>query len=254
MIKKKNNLLGKGNNPDVEFIERNAVPNFLGIGAQKSGTTWLYENLRRHPDVYFPGGEMHFWDMFYDKGIDWYKSNFPHLNKVQGEITPAYAILPVDKIQEIYDLNPKMKLIYSLRNPIDRAWSAALMEMERAGYNYENAPDEWFIEEFHSEASLSRGDYIACIKNWLSVFPEEQLLIMRFDDITRDPKSYLRKCSHHIGVDSVFFETVEFDKINKPVRVGLGHPIKMNLLDVLNDIYAEKLIEIEYFISTGEFA
>jgi hypothetical protein len=65
---------------------------FLGIGAQKSGTTWLFEMLRQHPEVAFPAGkEVHFWDQRNDRSVDWYLGLFPDNGKKNGEITPAYA-------------------------------------------------------------------------------------------------------------------------------------------------------------------
>src|SRR5262245_8764381 len=106
---------------------------FLGIGAQKAGTTWLHENLRTHPVLSFPHGtEIHFWDAQRDRGIDWYRSLFVSSDRVEGEITPAYAILPPRQVAEIAATFPDLRLIYILRNPIDRAWSSALMALQRS--------------------------------------------------------------------------------------------------------------------------
>jgi len=72
---------------------------FLGIGAQKAGTSWLYEKMSLHPHLAFPGGkEVHFWDKKIKLGIEWYRSRFSGHKfdgKVCGEITPAYSILPI---------------------------------------------------------------------------------------------------------------------------------------------------------------
>ena len=69
---------------------------FLGIGAQKAGTTWIYQHLSRHPQICFPAGkEIHFWDHYRNNGVDWWTSLFAddHPGRKQGEITPAYATL-----------------------------------------------------------------------------------------------------------------------------------------------------------------
>lgn len=66
---------------------------FLGIGAQKAGTTWLQVMLSQHPEIHFPlGKEVHFWNHQY-KGLAWYQAHFnnSHQNCKQGEITPAYG-------------------------------------------------------------------------------------------------------------------------------------------------------------------
>jgi hypothetical protein len=76
---------------------------FLSLGAQKSGTAWLYENLSPHPGISFPAGkEVRFWDQHHSRGYGWHRSLFetPELaDKIAGEITPAYAILPVAEIR-----------------------------------------------------------------------------------------------------------------------------------------------------------
>jgi len=74
---------------------------FVGIGAQKCGTTWLFENMNRHDHILFPGGkEIHFWTLYYGHGIPWYTALFDIVsNDKKGEITPAYAILSIRKIK-----------------------------------------------------------------------------------------------------------------------------------------------------------
>ena len=143
---------------------------FLGIGAQKAGTTWLYEMLCQHPQLAFPGGkEMHFWDAGRSRGLEWYRSCFNVGEKKNGEITPAYAMLPVETIREIHALNPALRVIYILRNPIDRAWSSARMALERAEMTLAEASDQWFVDHFLSQGSLRRGDYESCIRHWRQV-------------------------------------------------------------------------------------
>lgn len=100
--------------------------NFLGIGAQKCGTTWLFELLSLHPQVRFPAGkEVHFWDGQRERGVDWYEGLFEGQppSVAVGEITPAYAILAPPIIAEVARAFPALRLIYLIRNPIDRAWS-----------------------------------------------------------------------------------------------------------------------------------
>merc|ERR1719223_544803 len=69
---------------------------FLCIGAQKAGTTWLHEMLSRHTNIVLPSEkkELHFWDWNRGKGLGWYKGQFrfhPKMNKLFGEINPCYA-------------------------------------------------------------------------------------------------------------------------------------------------------------------
>ena len=99
--------------------------NFLCIGAQKSGTSWLHKTLSEYPKIAFPAGkEVHFWDQHRSREIEWCTQLFSNETCINGDITPAYAFLPIDVIQEIYKIVPNLRLIYLIRNPIDRAWSS----------------------------------------------------------------------------------------------------------------------------------
>src|SRR5262249_39356681 len=100
-------------------------PDFLIIGAQKSGTTALVKFLNKHLFVKIPKEEIHFFDLHYDKGVDWYQQQFSQKQsslEVIGEKSPYYLFHPTAPkyVQELY---PKMKLIVILRNPVDRAYS-----------------------------------------------------------------------------------------------------------------------------------
>jgi hypothetical protein len=133
---------------------------FLGIGAQKAGTTWIYQHLSRHPDIRFPAGkEVHFWDCCRANGVEWWTGLFAdgHPRRKQGEITPAYATLDEATIREIAALLPSLRVFYSLRNPMARAWSSALMVLERAEMTIDDASHPWFLDHFKSAGSRRRG-------------------------------------------------------------------------------------------------
>ena len=129
-------------------------PDFLGIGAQRAGTTWMHRFLRGHPDLWLsPIKELHYfndpsnkrwfrnlrtrlaqgpgrWDVSYFLGArddDWYARLFSAAQasgKLAGEITPSYAVLDNAVLQRIHAINPEVKLIFSMREPIARAWSS----------------------------------------------------------------------------------------------------------------------------------
>lgn len=224
---------------------------FIGIGAQKAGTTWIYENLAKHHEIFFPNGkEMHFWNKVdignQDKIEEYIKSftlssNSQSLIKKQGEITPAYAFLEQNVIKEIYKINPNLKIIYSVRNPIDRAWSGALMALKRAEMTIDEASDQWFIDHFKSEGSLQRGDYETCLNTWSKIFPAENFLIINFDDITKNPKDVLKKCAIHIGVSDNFFNDISYEDISKKIYSGLNQPKRKKLQKKLENLYKDKI-------------
>jgi hypothetical protein len=99
-------------------------PHFLGIGAQKAGTTWVFENLRLHPEIFMPPPkEIHFFDREYPRGSGWYGDLFKDAaTKICGEITPAYAILNSAEIGQIATFLPDVKIFFIIRNPMERGW------------------------------------------------------------------------------------------------------------------------------------
>ena len=168
-------------------------PDFMCIGAQKSATSWLYGCLGKHPEVYMARPkEIHFFDLpiNYRNGLGWYSNHFLFSGKKKkGEITPAYSILGDDEIRFIKKIMPNLKLIYLLRNPIERAWSQAKMElMLIPSKKFEEVPQQEFYNHFDNIGSLLRGDYAQCLKNWYVHFNKESILVDFYENVSLDPK------------------------------------------------------------------
>lgn len=212
---------------------------FIGIGAQKAGTTWLYEILSRHPGIAFPAGkEVHFWDAYFDRGRPWYDACFPDTpGCLNGEITPAYAMLPAERIAQIRQAYPHLRLFYILRNPIQRAWSSAIMALGRAEMSPDEASDQWFIDHFRSAGSLARGDYAGCLQNWRQYFATDQLLVLFYEQIREDPAALLGACLDHLGVARGNFLVEAREHMRQRVFAGPGHVLRPSLLPALREIY-----------------
>ena len=224
---------------------------FLGIGAQKAGTTWLYFNLKKHPELFLTDEkELHFWDWHRSRGLDWYRAQFAQApaGRPAGEITPAYSILPPETIDEIRAEFPDVRLIYLIRNPIERAWSSALMALPRAELTIDEASDAWFIDHFHSAGSLRRGDYETCLRNWHARFPEAQIHVETFDDILHDPRGVLRRCCAHIGAEAGVYDALPEEDLRAPHNVGLGHPLRPTLRRYLDELYRPRIERLASYI------
>jgi hypothetical protein len=221
---------------------------FLVIGAQKAGTTWLFRQLAAHPCIAFPAGkEVHYWNKCHSRGIDWYRELFnADGGKLHGEITPAYACLPPETIAECHGAFPGLRLVYTLRNPIDRAWSAAKMALTKAQMQMSEASDQWFADHFLSRGSVQRGDYEVCLKNWLRFYHEDQLLVLRFEELAGNPASYLDKCWKHLGVEPMVLS--DESTLREPEFAGLPDPIRPSLLPLLHEIYDEKIRSLQGFL------
>jgi hypothetical protein len=179
------------------------LPDFLGIGAQKAGTTWLHANLERHPDLYLPTEtkELHYFDTLWrQKSIADYAAFFAEAGaRMKGEVTPAYALLPTRRIRAIRRLIPDLRLVLLLRDPVERAWSHACMYLLR-GRRIEDVPESEFIAHFTSKPSRARGEYAQTIDRWTSIFPADRLLIGFHEELRDDPQGLLRRVFAHLGV------------------------------------------------------
>ncbi len=194
---------------------------FLGIGAQKAGTTWLHALLRQHPDIGMPEQkELHFWDgeALGEPDIAAYLARFAALRgRARGEITPSYAILPPQRIALIRARLPELVFLYVLRDPIERAWSQAKMDLSRqyrkglpAGFD----THAWFTAHFRSPASLARGDYARCLAHWFAHYPRERFLIGVHEEVRRAPRPFLQACARHLGVDEGFYTGLAEAQLN----------------------------------------
>lgn len=220
---------------------------FLGIGAQKAGSTWLYTMLSQHKQIDFPlGKECHFWTQSnYYEGLDKYLGAFNSKDCIQGEITPAYAMLPNSTIAFLSENYPKLKIIYTLRNPMDRAWSSALMALKRSEMSFHEASEQWFVDHFFSKGSLLRGDYIATIENWNEHFSKDQFLILFYDDLVDNPTTFLNNVCSFLNID--FYTTQELLAMNPRQKIYSSgtYPMSSFLKEVLWSIYKDKIEVLE---------
>jgi len=220
-------------------------PDFLGIGAQKAGTSWLYENLKSHPDLFLPEEkELHYFDWNYDRRVTWYSSHFRQAeNRVKGEITPGYSIISTDRIHDVYVFNPDVKLIFLMRNPIDRAWSQARMNLVRfTNRSFGEVPRSEFYEHFQASRSVERGDYQKILSKWTSVFSEDQIYIDFFERISGDPRGLLSEVFRFLGVTT----EVDWGKFpfNDVVFANPSRQMPDEFRHFLEDFYEEDIREL----------
>lgn len=219
---------------------------FMGIGAQKAGTTWLHANLARHPRIGFPGGkEVHYWNA--RRAVlpeQWYRDLFATGDgRVNGDITPAYSTLEPEVVARIGTLFPDLRILFLLRDPIERAWSAALMALGRAELTLGEVSDQWFLDHFHSRGSLLRGDYARTLAIWCEVFPARQMRVLFYEDIRADPMGLLRRVANFLALEPTSAWTPEV--VAAPENAGVGVPLPPNLRKVLLDIYRPRIAALE---------
>jgi hypothetical protein len=186
---------------------------FVGIGASKSGTTWLGHMLEVHPQLCMSvPKEVHFFndtltyrnrimEFNYHKGVSWYKKHFNHCKagSLKGDITPRYSHDPKSP-QRIYDHNKDIKIFYCLRSPVDRIESHYNFAKYFVGK--EDRPMEQAIREEPEFIIMSM--YFRNLNQYLQLFPKEQIMLIWFEDIRDRPEGLLEEVYRFLNVDPSF--------------------------------------------------
>lgn len=281
-----------------------ANPDFIHIGPTKTGTTWLQENLSKHPDVWLaPVKEINFfwgmgrkldpppiystrrlsvrnlknvvkialrhffgnprfrwrrkyserrwqyyiegksfsvkellWDFKYICGLQssrWYFSLFPNKNGlITGDISPLYYRYSEDEIKKLAKARPDLKVIISLRDPIDRIWSSAKMVyLKNQGKELHEVSSRQFRSSFNWSFMGCPG-YLPFIQKWREHFPKENIKIVYFETLRQDAAQYLSEIMQFLGLDPSRYE---FDKVvlSKKVHEGLEVSIPRHLEEYL---------------------
>jgi hypothetical protein len=174
------------------------LPHFLGIGALKAATTYLDALFRQHPDLCLPSAlkEVQFFNRYFDRGVDWYAGLFLACEgRRRGEISPQYLFDPASP-GRIAGLLPDVRLVVSLRDPVQRAYSQYKHWVEERGYR---KPFEDFLQE-HPH-TVERGEYFRLTSRYLALFPREQLHFVVAEDLLADPRPVLDDVFRFLDVD-----------------------------------------------------
>lgn len=176
-------------------------PTFLYIGPDRSGSTWLFEILRRHPECFVPRAkDIYFFDRHYDRGLDWYLGFFrdaPPGARALGELSHDYMLSPEAGRRIRRDL-PDVQVLTCLRNPVERTFSHWLY-LVRSGLTRESFEDALRSHPRLVDNSL----YEAHLAPFFELFPGPQLAIHFFDDLQADPVAYARRVFDCLGVSFV---------------------------------------------------
>lgn len=180
------------------------LPDFIGIGSQKCGTTWTARELKAHPEVWIGEKELRF--LHTERPIEEYKRLFKNApaNKKKGEITPEYMLHThvADKIQNWMGNN--IKLFVILRNPIDRAFSHWKQGRDRGTIPKHISLIQAFRDGWPRHGSLKeRGVYNRVLERYMTLF-KNKLHISFYDDLITDPVKFIQTIYEHIEVDPNF--------------------------------------------------
>jgi hypothetical protein len=173
---------------------------FIIIGAAKSATTWLQQRLQADPAVYMPDPELHYFSREYDRGSDWYLSQFEDegRGKTVGEKSNSYLYMP-EAAERLHRDLPHVQLVAQLRNPVARAYSGYCMLYRRGEIGSDIAS---YLDPSISEnvRLLGAGNFASYLQYYIDLFGREKLLILFFEGVSENPDQQMQRVRTHLGL------------------------------------------------------
>ncbi len=242
-----------------------AEPTFIIIGPMKTATSALYEYINQHPQV-LPciEKEVHFFsnENKYPHGKDWYIAHFPLIPEgehfITGEASPGYIVNNIQ--QRVFDMFPSIKLIALIRNPVDRAFSHYQHNVkhgfERRSFEDAINSELEVLKSVENPAEAAKkwkwgvhpgylliGFYYYFLKQWLDVFPKEQLLIINNQDLLVNPLATMGQVFRFLGLPERL--KAEYPKY----YAGSYEPISKEMQKTLSDVFRPHNQKLEEYLN-----
>ncbi len=240
-------------------------PNFLIIGAEKCGTSSLYQYIIEHPHVLGAiEKEIHYFTYNFDKGLDWYRSHFSPLAQnsdyITGEASTSYIACHNNAPQKVFNLFPQVKLLAVIRDPVARAISH-YHQLVRLGKEYrsleeivqteleilKNVDDIWSIKQQYwaqAKGILWHSLYVYFLQQWLKVFPREQLLILRSEDLFTKTQDTMSQVFNFLEVGQ--FPKKSYKTYNSG---GKYHQLQESLIEQMQDFFEPHNEKLKRFLA-----
>lgn len=257
----------------MRFIRNRRLPAFLGVGAQKSGTTTLYARLAEHPEIFLPEcKELHYFSLHFGKDLSWYLRSFESASSCQksGEITPYYLFHP-QAAQRIRRKLGKVKILILLRDPVERTLSH-YWHARRHGFEHlplQQALDAESLRlvgaeqilrtstgrhQAHQELSyVSRSLYRTQVKRFWRYFGRKNVLVLPSERMFTDALPSFDVITRFLGVSPFASPLQASDACGaanvNPIRPGLNDydgQLMQQLRDRLADSYEFARCELSW--------
>ena len=189
------------------------LPSFIVLGPRKTGSSWLHACLGEHPRICLPGRvkEIFFFDRHFDRGVGWYERYFAdcEAGSIVGEVSATYFSHP-EAPARLAGVCPDARLVATLRNPVERAWSMYLHLRAKA----DTAAPLFEAADAHPEI-LSEGLYAQQLARWREHTAPDALTVNVYEDMTRDPAGAIAALYRFVGADDGFHPEALTQRVNE---------------------------------------
>lgn len=184
------------------------LPNLVVIGAAKCGTTSLHSYLGAHPEIFMSAVKEvnFFFGPRWELGLDWYRQHFDSRFKISGETSPVYSRLPrtAPVAERMSKVVPDAKLIYMVRDPIDRLLSL-YVEIRSQLREEREFPQLLPNIEEHPEQLIQDGRYFYQLKPFLKAFGQDRVKVLVLEELKEYPEETLSSVFTFLGVDKAYW-------------------------------------------------
>lgn len=163
------------------------LPSFLVVGPPRTGTSWLHEVLTGNANLPRPTKETRFFDLHFDRGLEWYRSHFRgwRHERVTGEVAPTYFASELAR-ERIAQTLPEVKLVFIFRQPVERIVSLYRL---KSAYGMVRGSLEKVLERDPELLESSR--YASLLERWQQSFPAHNLSVHFYEDLKHDPQGFV---------------------------------------------------------------
>jgi hypothetical protein len=263
MIKKSNGLIITSNN-----IKYREAVDFGIYGVQKGGTTAAVRNISKHPELFVytsknlnsrdpANDEIHFFDIFWYKGIEWYKKHFDYTKKLVGDKNPDLMYLS-ECFPLITSVNPFIKMIFILRNPINRAYSEYKMLKTRWGETktFEELINEELKYRMDEPTNLynsalhiiQRGLYFKQIKKLLKYFPRENMIFLISEKVRKNMENEYNKIFRFLGVKELYGMEYTEEYVGSSDNDYKKY-LSSETYNIIKNLFESDILELENFLN-----
>ena len=194
------------------------------------------------------------WDLKYAYGTHtdkWYSALFDK-SLLSGDISAKYCELPDDEVHRIYDSFPNLKILITLRDPVEREWSRAKMNLcKRTGRKVEDVPESEFLNEFNDPPQRQANDYVSLISRWTKHFGENQTLVLFYDDLLMNPIGYFNELCKFLQISAP--EKAHEKQLNEVVFKGVKGAIPEKYEKYLFDLHKSNIANFAKYISNNDY-
>ena len=220
------------------------TPHFIGIGAQKCATTWLYDLLELHPSTQLSSEkEIHFFSQFYEYGFQWYERYFNDASSSDqtslfGEFSTSY-FSDLDAPARIKQAYPNTKLLLMLRDPVERLISNHKHEIRIGHFTGPDFSVEAGIK--NNPSYIHQGLYGTHLKRWYEYFDKEQIHIVFFDEVKSNPQLVEQELYKFLAIEQqTHHNLLEKSNSSYVYRYGILEQVRKSVIGILKKLNFEK--------------